>query len=304
MIRRVVSLVSVVLFLCLFVRADEPAKPDPRYQRAVASLQKALGAGFTVDRVGMFVAAFELDPERTAQFRSLIGRLETTLYRDIISRRPNYIIRIVLFKDNASLQTNAKKILQKSPLPGPGGFYFEYERAVLADGSMGEWLLRHELTHALLQAEFGVNKPAPWMHEGLASLFETASVEEDLVFHPDWRLGTLIKLKDVDKLPHLEDVLKLDFRNYYTKPADRQVSDTVGAGFLFYLHQKGLLAEFCKRYRGDFSADPTGIKFAEQVLKKKIHEIESDWLVWLSEQAPQLPRPVRPGPEKPEPPRD
>lgn len=298
MMRCIGQVMVATVLLCATTSAEEPAKTDPAYQQAINALKNRLGPGFTVKRVGMFVVGTDLDQTRAAPLETLIGQLEKGLYRDFISRRPETIIRVVLVQSDDSLRAVAKKVLEKSPLPGPGGFYFEYEHAVLADVSMGAWVLKHELTHALLHVDFGANRRAPWFNEGMASLMEPASFDDDGIhFHLDWRVVMVYNTMKTGKLPHLVDTLKLDFRSYHASQPRRWISDAMGASLLFYLHEKGLLAQFYKLYRGKFSNDPTGVKFIEQVTGKKIDQVESDWLAWVNEQGKTISLKLQPAKE-------
>ncbi len=74
------------------------------------------------------------------------------------------------------------------------GHYRSRWRTVLANSSTGNGTVIHELTHALMHADF---PSAPlWLHEGLASLHEEASIQEveggvKIVGYPNWRLRTL-----------------------------------------------------------------------------------------------------------------
>ena len=263
-------------------QAAEETRPDPRYQREIARLKGKLGRDFTVKRAGMFVVAWDVDATRGARYEKLIAQEEKALYETWLGTRPSYIIKIVLFKDNASLRRNAKKVAVKSPVLPGGGFYLGYEKAVCVDMAMGEWLLKHELAHALLHADWGREKLPQWIDEGMAMLVESCTFENGRIkLKPDWRLPVVHKLTKAHKLPHLKDVLRMDFRTY-NRRENRMVADAVARNFLLYLHDKDVLVRLYRRFRNNYSRDPSGIQFLEQLLKKDIDAIEADWLAWVA----------------------
>ena len=188
---------------------------------------------------------------------------------------------MVLFKDNASLRRNAKKVAEKSIVMPAGGFYMTYEHTLCAEVTMGPWLVRHELTHALVHGDFGSKKPAPWFDEGMAMMVESAVIEgKKLTFRADRRLNLVHRLMKARKLPKLKDVLKMDFRTY-NAPATRATADALSRCLMLYLDEKGLLVKFYRRYRIRYRRDPTATKFVEELLEKDIDAVETDLLAWV-----------------------
>lgn len=259
------------------------ADGDARWRPVIEKLQRKLGAGFTVKRVGMFVVAHDLDEAAGERCEELIAQLEAALYKQFFATRPGYIIRIAVFRNNASLRKHARKLAEKSLVMPGGGFYLGYEKVLCVDAAMGEWLLKHELTHALLHADFRRDKVTPWLDEGMASLVESAKLEGgEIHFQLDRRLALVHKLMKQQKLPHIKDVAKMDFRTYNSR-RNRMVGDAVARNVLFYLHEKGLLVRFYRRFRNNYSKDRSGVTFIEQLLKKDIDAVEADWLAWVND---------------------
>ena len=262
--------------------ATEEAKPDPRYRREIARLKRKLGRDFTVKQVGIFVVAWDLNEEQGAQYEKLIGQQEKLLYDKWFGTRPGTIIKIVLFKNNASLRKSAKKVAVKSAVMPGGGFYLAYEKVLCVDTAMGAWVLKHELTHALLHADWRREKLTQWIDEGMAMLIESCTFTDDgIELRLDWRLSVVHRLMKAQKLPHLKDVFRMDFRTY-NRRENRMVADAMARNLLFYLHEKGMLVRFYRRFRNNYSRDRSGIKFLEQLLKKDIDAIEADWLGWVA----------------------
>ena len=287
--RHVLRRLALILTAAVIVIPDAAAavepKPDPRCQREIVRLKGKLGPTFTVKQVGMFVVAHDLDTEPAAQYETLISQQEKLLYDKWFGTRPEYVIKIVLFRDNASLRKSAKKVAEKSAVMPGGGFYLAYERVLCVDTGVGAWVLKHELTHAMLHADWRREKLTQWIDEGMAMLVESCTfTDDDIELRLDWRLPVVHRLMKAQKLPHLKDVFRMDFRTY-NRPENRMVCDAVARNFLFYLHEKGLLVGFYRRYRNNYSQDPSGIKFAEAFLKKDIDAIEADWLAWVTEKA-------------------
>ena len=283
---------GLLLLLCGLVgtlAAQFPPEPQPteeRYNTLIADLKATLGPSFTVHRVGMFVVAWDLNRDAGDQYEKLIPQVQEALYENFFATRPDDVIRIALFKDNASLRKNAKKLATKSPVMPGGGFYLPYEKVLCVETPMGEWLLKHELTHALLHADFRQRRLCPWFDEGMAMLVESAAINDKKIdLRLDWRLTLVQQQWKAQKLPHLKDVFRMDFATYNSM-SNRMIGDAMGRCFLMYLQEKGLLMTFYKRFRGNYSQDPTGIKFLEAITKKKIDALETDWLAWVSEKTP------------------
>jgi hypothetical protein len=232
----------------------------------------------------MFVVASDLDAEKAAPYEKAILEVETALYATFMTNRPDYIIRVLIFKDQASLQANAKKVREVGIVMPGGGFYMEYEKALFLDSQVvGVPGLKHELTHALERADFGRSRPAPWFDEGFATMIESADLGgKEIKFHFDFRLLMLDKLLKDQKLPKLKDVLTMEFAAYNAFPA-RMIGDAVSRNLLMYLSEKGLLVKFYQRYRGNVGKDRTGVKSIEEVCGKKIDEVDAEWRTWLAE---------------------
>jgi len=263
--------------------AEEAEKPESRFQPLIVSLKGKLGPDFTVKQVGMFVVALDLDKQAGAQYENLITQIEQALYENFFVNRPEYVIKIVLFKDNASLQKSAKKVAEKSLVMPGGGFYLPYEKVLCVETPMGPWVLKHELTHALLHADFRREKLCPWVDEGMAMLVESATLDgKQIQLRLDGRIQMVYQLMKAQKLPHLKDVFSMDFATYNSM-ANRMIGDAMSRNLLFYLHEKGLLIPFYKRFRGNYGRDRTGIKFIEEIAKKDINAVETDWLAWVND---------------------
>ena len=292
---------TVILALVVSVSAswsaddDGKKKPDPKYRAEIAKLRNKLGGDFTVWRVGVFVVASDLPEGRRERYDKLITQLEGALYAKLFTRRPSAILKIALFKDNASLRKSAKKLAVKSAVMPGGGFFMPYEKVICADTAMGEWVVKHEVTHALLHADFRQRRLTPWIDEGIAMLAESCVLtDDDMTFRMDWRTTLVQRYARARRLPKLRDVLKMDFRTYNSRK-NRMICDALARSLLMYLHEKGQLITFYKRYRKGYKRDKTGRTYLEETLQKNIDAIETDVLAWVEKKGARRtqPKPAR-----------
>ena len=278
-----------VMLTCLAAFASvcpgDDARPDPRYEREITYLRNKLGTDFAVRQVGLFVVADDLDAAKREAYEKLITQLQSALYAKLFQKRPGDVLKLVLFRDNASLRRSAKKLAVKSMVMPGGGFFMPYERTLCVDTAMGEWVTKHEVTHALMHADFGREKVTPWIDEGIAMLVESCVLaDDDMTFRLDWRLRMTSSAARAKKLPALGDVLRMDFRTY-NSPQNRMLCDAVSRSLLMYLDERGQLVTFYKAYRKGYARDKTGIRYLEEVLQKKIDAIETDVLQWVEEKS-------------------
>ena len=68
-------------------------------------------------------------------------------------------------------------------------------------------------------------------------------------------------------------------RQFYGPGSDLHYSEA--RYFCMYLQENGLLEKYYKKFRGNYDKDKTGRKFLEELLGKKLDEIQKDWLKWV-----------------------
>jgi len=161
------------------------------------------------------------------------------------------------------------------------GFY-RYADHTLISIDRGRVLL-HEFTHALHHADAaaaGQTHPI-WICEGIATLFESASVVSgELSLSTDSRLIHLQRALRLKTLVPLEKLMKMETKAF-VEQADLCYAQS--RYLLYYLHENGLLRKWYAAYKAGFDKDPTGRAALEKVCGKHISAIEEDWREWAGE---------------------
>jgi hypothetical protein len=141
----------------------------------------------------------------------------------------------------------------------------------------GRGTLAHELVHPFIESDFP-GAPA-WFNEGFASLYEQSMASDGKMKGlVNWRLRGLQKAIQEKTLQPLSDFMKDTSSNFYK---DETGKNYACARYLcLYLQEKGKLEEFYKLYRDKLSSDLSGRKMLEQVLGKKLNEIEKEFHAW------------------------
>jgi hypothetical protein len=263
-------------------KADSWPAPTPAQEaqlaEALAGMRKQLGDGFVVEGRFPFAVAGDLTPPRFQRFfRGTIGDAYEAFYRQFFKVRPDRVLRVYLFADDPSYREWPKRIWDDEP-SSPYGYYKPSEWALVMNIGTGGGTLVHEMVHALMAFDFP-DVPT-WFSEGMGSLFEQCSIESGIILgHENWRLP----------------ILKKGIREKRTLPLRRLLATTRGQFlddesslhyaqaryFCMHLQEEGLLQEFYKAFRDGFAADPTGVATAQNVLGKKLEEVEPEMLKWI-----------------------
>lgn len=256
--------------------ANTPAPPDPA-DAVLADMQKQLGAGFHYAKVKCFVVAGDSPKARfDAYCRHTIEAGYNAYQKMFFDKAPTGVLRVYLFRDKKSYETNVKRIFGTSPSTPFGYFSYTHQALVMNIGTGGGTLV-HEMFHALVQADFP-NIPT-WANEGFASLFEQCNISDDkLTGLVNWRLPIVQKAITDGTLPTLRTMMT---------QGDRAFRASGGGGyaaaryFMQYLQEKGKLVAFYRAFRDGFDKDKTGVTFAEELLGQKLEDVETDWRKWV-----------------------
>ena len=254
------------------------AAPDA-FEKAAAEMKKELGRGFIVERTGVFVVAGDLSRSSFNRFKKhTIEDCAAALWKGFFSKRPDYPIKIYLFRGKASYEKWVRKLAGFKP-HSPFGFYLPGSKKLMMNISTGGGTLVHEMTHALTDPDFP-NCPT-WFFEGLGSLFEQCYVGRDGHFRGrvNWRLPGLQKGGFV-RLEKLITMSNAEFRG------EKESLHYANARYLcLYLQQRGLLRKFYKKFRDAHGAgkDKTGWASFKQVIggPRSPAEFEKAWHAWV-----------------------
>ena len=246
-------------------------------EQVLAEMKKELGPGFQYRKVRCFVAASDASAEQFARVCDhTLGECTDAYEKQFFKAKPTGSYRAYLFKDDASYRQHAKKLFGDVP-DTPFGYYTDSHRALVMNIGTGGGTLVHEMFHALVRPDFP-DIPA-WTNEGIASLFEQCQItEQGLMGLVNWRLPILQSAIRTNDLPALRKIMTMTDAEFYQSRGGHYAAARY---FMLYLQEKGVLVEFYRRFRDRFKEDKTGVKFAEEVLTRKLEEFEPDWRKWV-----------------------
>jgi hypothetical protein len=156
------------------------------------------------------------------------------------------------------------------------GRFVQGSNAVVADISVGNGILVHEIVHAFIHANFP-NCPA-WFNEGLASLYNRCSeVNGEMCGHPDRDvliLQNAICRRDILSARRL---CALTWKQFKTLSEARNYAQ---AHYLcYYLQERGLLKEYYRMFNANRRRDPTGYETLKELLGGKgMQQFQEDWV--------------------------
>ncbi|MCX7702491.1 MAG: PDZ domain-containing protein [Planctomycetota bacterium] len=167
------------------------------------------------------------------------------------------------------------------------GYYDDSTMRLFIRSDSGDTVLKHEAVH-LFHLEHSKKNGLPqalWVIEGLAALFENATLECGRVKPPPAnRSEETRKLFSFDALPKLTDFIEQDFSAFYQNPAENY---SLASCLLNFVYKKNLLEKFLKEYSKTCKDDRGGTKALEKVFEKKMEEIETEFHLFIKS----LPRP-------------
>lgn len=257
--------------------APAPAKPAPT---PVATLAGKLGPGFRVVEDAPFVLVGDLAPAKLEQIRrDVIRRSAGAMWAGWFAKRPADPVRIVVFADATAWRAGRAALLGDGAA-GQAGCWSPAERLLIADLSAGTATLVHELTHALMEADFP-EAPA-WYGEGLACLAESARLEQGrLRGVVDERMPLLQRLSAAGRLPDLGRLVSQPDARFHER--DAATNYAVARAACLWMQERGTLHRFHKRFRESVEADPTGLAaLMEATGSRTAEELQARFAAWLA----------------------
>ncbi|HWQ81565.1 MAG TPA: hypothetical protein VN514_04790 [Ignavibacteria bacterium] len=251
------------------------------YNEKISDLSSKLTEDFVILPHSCFVIASNLSRERTNNIiENTISNAEECFYNDYFEKKPDELITIFLFKDDASYRKWAEKLYGDTEDLSRFGYYKPSKKAMLMNINTGSGTLVHEMTHAFVRYDFP-DIPS-WFNEGLGSLYERCSMTDKVILgHVNWRLPELQDaLKDATYSP-ISALIKTDDDSFY---GDNSSFNYAQARYLCqYLQDKNLLKKFYKKFRDNFEKDKTGKKFLEEATGMKTGKLDSEFREWVKE---------------------
>ncbi|MBI5723528.1 MAG: hypothetical protein HZA50_06185 [Planctomycetes bacterium] len=261
--------------------SSSPAKyPSDELKEACKKAQKDLAEklddSFSYIVEPPFVAAGNMTKQQLqALVEADVLRPAEALYASYFKVRPDKVITVLLFADDKSYRSWAKKLFDDTDV-SHFGYYKPDRRTMVMNIGTGGGTLIHELTHALIVYDFP-DLPT-WFNEGLASLHEGCYVNKDeIVGALNWRLPALQKAIADGKLRSLEDlVTKRDF--YGTQQG---INYAQARYFVMYMQHKGVLKDFYKYFLANHGKEGDDVKAIEHVFDTGIGSVERAYIKWV-----------------------
>lgn len=241
-----------------------------------------------VDAERNFVFLHTKTQERLDAARQQLDEYARLQWRDLFRNRITQPLHVVLLarEDNDAMLEN-----------GVGG-YFNPQTNQLVCGDLPSMTLSrsnvvvHEFTHALHFADQAARgQPHPiWLIEGLASLFESATVVDDrLVPRHSARLATVRAAAQRGQAIPWRRIMQMSQPTFLQ---DAGLAYAQARYMLFYMWERGLLKRFYDEYTNtsSFQGDRTALESFEVAFGRPIDEVERDWRAWvLEQQEPPIP---------------
>jgi len=160
------------------------------------------------------------------------------------------------------------------------GTYRHESRRLIAAGAGRS--LRHELVHALHHDDMddrGQSHPM-WIQEGLACLFETASLSPggERIAGPSERDGFAKTLAEAGELIPWRRFFRLSAAQFKSSPARTYAQ---AHSIFTFLATAGQLDAWYHEYTTGYANDPTGATALEHVCNARLKDVESRWQTWL-----------------------
>lgn len=273
-----VGCVWALLSLSTIAHAAERTMPEQCDDLAAAWKDRLLAERFEVVVAPPFVIAGNGGQATLTAFRDRTilaakDALDAMYFKTPVDRP----ILIFLFADAPSYKKLARKWFNDTDLPHYG-FYRHHNRTMLMNIATGGGTLVHELTHALIAADFpGV---PDWFNEGFASLYEQCSINgKTITGHPNWRLAGLQKAIRDKKLRPIADMIQDDdFRN------DERVGINYAQAryLMLYLQERKQLQLYYTSFRDARKEDPTGLETLKALIgPEKWKDFDREWQDWV-----------------------
>jgi hypothetical protein len=259
--------------------SSQPASmpSQDRCRQQADDLLKRLDSNFLGLVEPPFVVVGNCSAEQLAEYAVAdILQPAQIMWRTYFQTRPEEVILVLLFQDDASYLRGAKNLFGDSDV-SRFGYYRPESRALVINTATGAGTLVHELTHALMACDF---PDAPrWLQEGLASLHEQCCIREDRIIGlPNWRLKELQRAIQEKKLRPLSDLLTRD--DFYGPL--RGLNYAQARYLCMYMQEKGLLQKFYLEFRQNHEGEKAAVTALEKVFDSKFDQIEAGFLTWAA----------------------
>lgn len=265
----------------------DPTRQSEACRTLADDLRQRLPDGWSVVVHEPFVLGGDCDAKHLgACYRQTILPTARALSIQYFDHPPTWPVTILLCSSDDSYR-ECQQQLGERERSEYSGIYSRTEHRVVINVATGDGTLAHELTHALVHADFP--SLPEWLDEGLASLHEECEFSTDglrLKGLDNWRRTTLREARQRGQLRSVSDLATERFAT-----SDRAAVDYAHARyFCLFLQQRRLLEPFYRKCRSRAETDPTGVvSLCELFATRRPGEIDKHFLAWLNEPVPASP---------------
>ena len=257
-----------------------PAALGEECGAAAGELRRKLDQDCEVIMRPPFVVGGDMRAEKLeAWYRDTIEPAARALWASFFERRPSRPLTVLLLREEKSYRRYAKEIFGDEQV-AYFGYYKPSRRALVMNISTGGGTLVHELTHALMEADF----PAvpDWFNEGLASLYEQCRFTADgqgIEGLENWRLPMLKQAIREGRLRPLAELISAnDFRGEH-----EALNYAQARYFCLYMQRQGVLAEFYRLLRDGHGEPKDGLVVVRQVFGgKSVADVDREFRRWVA----------------------
>lgn len=253
-------------------------------RRTEQALRDKFPDGFVTLVRPPFVIAGDIEPDRLAALHdNALHPTARALWRTYCDRTPDGPVTVVVLATDERYRQIARDLDGYDVTSYAAYYNREARRIVLTVGS-GSGTLAHELTHALVQFDFP-DLPE-WLDEGLAALHEETAFSDDGLFlepQSNWRCRLLAEAAAKNRLPALADLV----RTQSFRGEGEGLNYAYVRGLCFYLHERGLLSHYYRKFRDRAVFDPSGLHtLCDAMDAKDASEIDRQFSEWLAHRRP------------------
>jgi hypothetical protein len=271
------SLALACLLACAPGRADDGTEKEKAEETKLREkMEENIGADADFRRAGPFLVAGHLEAAEMERSVATVERCRKALNEQFFDKQPENLFAVYLLPNHDAYAAFCVKFTGDHP-SSKYGFYLPSRKALVMNIGTGSGTLVHEMTHALMEADFP--KVPTWFNEGLASLFEQCTTEggkiKGLV---NWRLPALQSaLNDGSVIPW-KKLFEFTGPGFYGDGSGLRYAE---ARYLcLWLQENGKLESFYEKIRDGIEKDATGWDALSAVLDGRMEEAEKEWRAW------------------------
>ena len=242
----------------------------------VAAQRFGQGYRTRIDSRRHIVYISALDDRTLDYTRKLLADYHAALTKSLFTARRPWNVTVIL--------PTVRDYRKLVPMAQAHGIYSIRTRTLLSISFSS--VLVHEFTHALHHGDQAASNQshAIWIVEGLARLFQTASLTAGkFTFKTGADLPLVQKEIKAGTVRPLAEFFTLDQKRFL---AAATLSYGQAHLVMLYLQRKGKLKAFYQAYKAGYAADVAGGGALARTMGTSLQQVETNWRSWVLSQAP------------------